>query len=72
MVLAGIIRNGTIVLDQPAPLPEGTRIEVVVKPVAQAVSPLGEMLLRHAGKAVSLPEDMAAQHDHYLHGTPRR
>jgi hypothetical protein len=72
MVLEGTIRNGTIVLDQPPVLPEGSRVEVVVKPTAQEASPLGEMLLRHAGKAVGLPEDLAAQHDHYLHGTPRR
>ena len=72
MVLEGTIRNGTIVLDQPSVLPEGSRVEVVVKATAQEASPLGEMLLRHAGKAVGLPEDLAAQHDHYLHGTPRR
>ena len=39
---------------------------------AQTSPSLGEMLLRHAGKAVGLPEDLAAQHDHYLHGTPKR
>ncbi len=39
---------------------------------AQNSPSLGEVLLRHAGKAVGLPEDMAAQHDHYLHGTPKR
>ena len=39
---------------------------------AQASPSLGEVLLRHAGKAVGLPEDMAVQHDHYLHGTPKR
>jgi len=61
-----------IVLDQAPPLPEETRIEVVVKPVNTAVSPLREMLLGHAGKAVGLPEDLAAQHEHYLHGTPKR
>ncbi len=72
MVLEGTIRNGTIVLDQPPVLPEGSRVEVVVKATAQEASPLGEMLLRHAGEAVGLPEDLAAQHDHYLHGTPRR
>ena len=72
MVLEGTIKNGMIVLDHPPVLPEGSRVEVVVKPTAQEASPLGEMLLRHAGKAVGLPEDLAAQHDHYLHGTPRR
>ena len=39
---------------------------------AQSSLSLGEILLRHAGKAVGLPEDMAAQHDHYLHGGPKR
>ena len=47
-------------------------MEVELKPAAKAASPVGEMLLRHAGKAVGLPEDLAAQHDHYLHGTPKR
>lgn len=72
MLLEGTIRNGTIVLDQPPSMPEGSRVEVDIKPVAQPTSSLGEMLLRHAGKAVGLPEDMAAQHDYYLHGTPKR
>jgi hypothetical protein len=72
MLLEGTIRNGTIVLDQPPALPDGARVEVVIKLAAKAASPLGEMLLRHAGKAVGLPEDMAAEHDHYLHGTPKR
>lgn len=72
MLLEGTIRNGTIVLDQPPEIPDGARVEVVIKPATQASTSLGEMLLRHAGKAVGLPEDMAAQHDHYLHGTPKR
>jgi hypothetical protein len=72
MVLEGTVRNGTIVLDQPQKLPEGARIEVVIKSNPEAASKLGEKLLRHAGKAVGLPEDMAAQHDHYLHGVPKR
>jgi hypothetical protein len=72
MVLEGTVVNGTIVLDGDQKLPEGVRVEVAVKPAEHAASPLGAMLLRHAGKAVGLPEDMAAQHDHYLHGTPKR
>ena len=51
---------------------DAARVAVEIKPISTALSPLGEMLLRHAGKAVGLPEDMAAQHDHYLHGTPKR
>ena len=72
MLLEGTIRNGTIVLDQPSSMLDGLRVEVEIKPAAQASSSLGEMLLRHAGKAVGLPADLAAQHDHYLHGTPKQ
>ena len=73
MSLEGTVVNGTIVLDGDQKLPEGARVEVVVRSRSpQTASALGEMLLRHAGKAVGLPEDMAAQHDHYLHGTPKR
>ncbi len=32
---------------------------------------IGEALLDVAGTAKGLPEDMARNHDHYLHGTPR-
>jgi hypothetical protein len=72
MLLEGTVVNGTIVLDGEARLPDGARVEVTVKPPQRASTPLGEMLLRHAGKATGLPEDMASQHDHYLHGTPKR
>ena len=32
----------------------------------------GEALLEVAGTAQGLPGDLAHNHDHYLHGTPRR
>ena len=32
----------------------------------------GEALLEVAGTAQGLPNDLAQNHDHYLHGTPRR
>jgi hypothetical protein len=72
VTLEGTVRNGAIVLDDPVALTDGMRVEVTIKPLLKAASPLGEILLRHAGKAEGLPEDMAGQHDHYLHGTPRR
>ena len=74
MVLAGTIRNGTIVLDQPAPLLEGTRVEVVVKEATAAKQPrsLRDVLLQSAGCLSELPADFAEQHDHYIHGAPKR
>lgn len=32
---------------------------------------IGNVLLEFAGTAEGLPRDMARNHDHYLHGTPR-
>lgn len=72
MSFEGTIVNGTVVFDEPPPLPDGTRVDVVAKKEPEAASSLGAMLLRHAGKAKGLPEDAAAQHDHYLYGTPKR
>ena len=72
MTLQGTVINGTIVLDDSAALPNGIRVEVEIKAQAKAASPLGEALLKLAGTAVGLPEDMAEQHDHYIHGTPKR
>ncbi len=83
MLLEGTVVNGTIVLDGNEPLPEGARVEVALKEqdvraalgdkeMPKAASPLGEALMKLAGTAVGLPEDMAVQHDHYLHGTPKR
>ena len=75
MSFEGTVVNGGVVLDAPVPLPDGTRVKLVVEaPTAPpgAASELGAVLLRHAGKAEGLPADAAAQHDHYLYGTPRR
>jgi hypothetical protein len=70
MTIAGTIQNGVVVFDQPPALPEGTRVEVVVPTPEEA--PTLQGLLRFAGTANDLPPDMAEQHDHYIHGTPRR
>jgi hypothetical protein len=72
MTLQGTMNNGTIVLDQPAPLAEGTRVEIVVTPLTVSKPTLAERLLKHAGTVDDLPADMAEQHDHYIHGTPKR
>ena len=31
-----------------------------------------DVLLKHAGTPTGLPSDLAEQHDHYIHGTPKR
>ena len=72
MTLSGTVLHGTIVLDDPHKLPEGARVEVVFKPAEDQPQTLQEVLLKHAGCLTDLPADMAEQHDHYIHGTPKR
>ncbi len=72
MTLEGTVVNGTILLDQPAQLPEGARVEVRLKEEPAAGKPTLTSLLKLAGTAKNLPPDFAAQHDHYIHGTPKR
>ncbi len=72
MSFQGVVSNGAIVLENRLPLPDGTKVIVSIQELPKAASPLGEMLLRHAGKAQGLPDDSAAQHDHYLYGTPKQ
>ncbi len=71
MLLEGTIKNGTIVLDEPPSLPDGERVEVELKSIAQA-QPTFIDLLEFAGCMPHMPADFAAQHDHYIHGTPKR
>lgn len=71
MVYTGRVKQGVIVLDPPVELPEGIQVRVE----AVEVSPQRTLAERFAdviGAANDLPEDMAENHDHYLHGAPKR
>jgi hypothetical protein len=77
MILEGTVVNGAIILDQPHDLPEGARVEVILKQqsLSGADSLSGDdaslaSLLELAGLIDDLPPDMAQNHDHYLHGAP--
>ena len=76
MTMQGTIINGAVVLDQPAPVADGTRVEVVVPSQAKPAEGESEatlaFMLKYAGCAKDLPADFSAQHDHYLHGTPKK
>ena len=70
MPYRGHVENGVVVLDEAQPLPEGT--EVNVEPVEPSrPRTLAERFSKVIGTAVDLPSDMAKNHDHYLHGTPK-
>ena len=72
MQLEGTVQNGVVVLDNGHHLPEGTRVEVIVREASAKKSTLRERLLKLAGTVDDLPADMARNHDHYIHGVPKR
>ena len=54
-----------IVPDEPVDLPEGQRFRVTIEPVPDDEATQAKM-------PDDLPEDLAEEHDHYIHGTPKR
>jgi hypothetical protein len=73
----GRVKNGVIVLDPPAALPEGCQVEVAPvldesRPPAQSTRTLAERYAAIIGIVQDLPVDLSEQHDHYIHGAPRR
>ena len=71
--MAGEVRGGVVVFaGSPPPLPEGTKVRIERVDMETALGELSAMLMAVAGKASGLPSDLAENHDHYLHGTPKR
>jgi hypothetical protein len=71
MTLEGIVRNGVVVYDGTGILAEGTRVKVVVV-ADEANEPTFAGLLELAGTVNDLPPDLARNHNHYLHGHPKK
>ena len=79
MTYRGRVKDGVVVLESGVRLREGTdvRVEPVGETEGVAESPpetrrLREGLLAFSGLIKEGPPDLARNHDHYLHGTPRR
>ena len=75
MSITAIVENDTIKL--PLHVPDGTRVEITLpgEGTAPATGKAGEItdaLLAISARVKGLPPDLAAQHDHYLHGQPKR
>ena len=71
MEFDGTVHDGVIVPDDPSHLPEGTRVRIFVNEPAPP-RPFGERFAQFKGAIPGLPEDLAAQHEHYRLGTPKR
>lgn len=79
MTYRGRVENGVVVLEPGVQLAEGTSVRV--EPAAEAedasegtqeLHQLRNGLLGFSGAVKGGPTDLARNHDHYLHGTPRR
>ncbi|MCX7011571.1 MAG: hypothetical protein NTW86_03220 [Candidatus Sumerlaeota bacterium] len=75
MTYFGHVRNNVIVLDAGATLPDGTEVRIEPVTPGDAVGG-GVSLLDRLGELVGsvpgLPDDLAENHDHYIHGTAKR
>jgi hypothetical protein len=71
MSYTGKVQNGVVVLPPHVHLKEGERVQVTAAP-----SPEEEFVLRETAEARSgtgtLPDDLAANHDYYLHGSKKQ
>jgi hypothetical protein len=72
MKYTGKIRDGVVVLEGLPPLKNGTLVAVeTIESVGDSAT-LGQRLKRFSGSAKGLPRDLARNHDHYLHGRPKK
>lgn len=69
MSYRGLVKDGVVVLEG-VRLPEGT--EVRVEPIEPSPRTLADRFAPFIGCVDDLPADMAEQHDHYLHGIPKK
>jgi hypothetical protein len=82
MTYQGTVQNGVIVLRNGASLPDGTMVTIV--PALRAAEKSPEQDTRTIGQKLAdlgrwvetqpcnLPADLAENHDHYLHGLPKK
>jgi hypothetical protein len=74
MTYRGTIQNGVVVFPNGTSLPDGTVVTVVLSPAETAPVSSSEMstIWQVESEPCDLPSDLAANHDHYLHGLPKR
>jgi hypothetical protein len=82
MTFKGKVQNGVIQVEGGVRLPEGAEVQIeLADGVEPATEKSGEPTIGQKLAALGrwaetqptdLPEDLAINHDHYLHGTPKR
>ena len=73
MTYRGTIRNGVVELEDGKDLPDGAIVRVeLVDPPRDDPGPGHARLMKLAGVIKDGPADWARNHDHYLHGQPKK
>ena len=72
MTYRGRVKNGVIVLEPPAVLPEGAEVEISALAADETIPTLAERYRDIIGIVDGLPPDASINHDHYLYGAPKR
>lgn len=68
MEYRGQVKGGVVVFEEASP-PDGAVVRVQVIDEAATV---WDKLRKYSGLVKGLPRDMARNHDHYIHGGPKR
>ena len=68
MEFRGQVRGGVVVFENGQP-PEGAIVRVQV---ITAQPSIWQKLRKYSGTVKGLPADMARNHDHYIHGAPKK
>jgi hypothetical protein len=62
--------EGTVVLPPDVDWPNGTKVQV--QPIEEDRPTVWEVIEKYRGIAKDLPPDLAENHDHYIHGLPKK
>lgn len=71
MTYIGRVKQGVVVFDGPTRPPEGAEVRIE-EVTAESGPTWGEVFKGVIGAAEGLPPDMAENHDHYIHGSPKK
>ncbi|MBI5761604.1 MAG: hypothetical protein HZA46_24095 [Planctomycetales bacterium] len=79
MTIRGKVQGGVVVMDHGVSLPDGTDVMILTssespsprdgRPIWKKLADLGHSV---ESQPTDLPPDLAGNHDHYLHGLPKR
>jgi hypothetical protein len=72
MTYRGHVKDGVVIFDQEGAPPDGTPVRIETVAAAEPGPSIWEKLRRYSGALKGLPRDLARNHDHYIHGGPKK